>query len=558
MRIPLLHADFEHGSFNKVSKALGKVWPFGRLSVMRSQNALAVLLGYGGLHDAHREAVEAFSAEQDGSISMQEITSTVVSQMYLRYQIDPIAGRALIPRLHLHELAIAGGGVASGKKMLSVIEAAMTNVSRMIETTDRKKAHIFVDEGWSLLQTINGNDSLRELLREIEGIPNAKYQVRGDRVFVFEKLVKLVDAVGMKNSAPDLPAIAKKLANESIVSPQDAVTRWSIVPAPYEFTEIAGGGAVIRHVPFNANVPGQFESKEAAQSTLVSLLMGQIVDGDGEFEYRGQPLRLHGEPLNFDGFTMAPPVVSEIGKPRKMWCRLDRIEWRPGFFPVPESLFAKAREIEASWKQACASMEDVADQRAEEVWAAVDGLDLARLNDPEDTVPDYGLEQVDGLRSCYPELVMLSDGALWSTYDTYQEERWSMSSWDPNRDREFIFFLIGRLTDPRGQAYAATDLGQWTAYHWLLGNALNESAEFAKQVRYHNAEADRIASRIADAMRFLEEESKAIDLRGPKIHTFGDTMRMGRSHALTTYVEQDFSVLQSRLAQDASLPEDRK
>lgn len=36
------------------------------------------------------------------------------------------------------------------------------------------------------------SERLKEHLRHIEGVPNATYQVFGDQVFVFDKLVELV------------------------------------------------------------------------------------------------------------------------------------------------------------------------------------------------------------------------------------------------------------------------------------------------------------------------------------------------------------------------------
>ncbi|MBB5546622.1 hypothetical protein [Paraburkholderia fungorum] len=524
MRVPLLHADFEHGSYTKIAKALRKVWPLDDLSLMQSQNVLAVLFGYNSLHDAQHEATASFSIP-NGSLSMKEIKSAVVWKMFERYGITPLSGTDLVPELHLDELAAATTISTEAKIMFEAIEWRLASHGE----NGTFKTMLALDEAGYLFN--QKDDSLREALRVIDGIPNAKYQVRDGQVFVFERLIRLVEAVGVKYDNPDFADIALKLVGEAMVSPEDAVGQWEIVPAPYESEEVADGGVVIRHVPFDARLPGAFSSREAAQPALVKLLMGEVVTGIGEFEYRGQPMVLR-EPLNLvdsGDLMIEPPTVQPESDPAGLYLRLKRTEWRPGFAPIPESLFLKARDAELAWKQACASMDAIAVNLVSDIWADADKLDLGRLNTLHGLLDHEYRDQAEGLRSCYPELAMLSDDTLWSMFDTYQRECWSMRSWDPSRDEEFIFFLIGRLADTVGKAsYAWLSLGKWVAYHWTRGNALDDAMWFGCQVRFNSNRVEMTAGRIATAMDFLESDGKATDLRGQKISTFGDMFRMGR------------------------------
>lgn len=537
MRIPLLHADFEHGSYTKIAKALRKAWPVGGLSLMQSQNALAIVFGYNSQHDARREALETFPL-QDGSLSMKAVESSVVRQLFLRYGIDPLSGRAIVERLHLDELAVAS--ISAEATMRRLVEAAVQEGTGGVETKDPSTARIVVDEAGYYFG--RSNDTLREVLREVEGIPNATYVVRGERVFVFAKLVQLVDAVGMKHDEPDFQATAKRLVELACVSPEEAISQWKVMPEPYEFEEVAGGDVVIRHKPFNARVPGHFSSQDAAQPALTRLLMGEVVTGTGELEYKAQPLILR-EPLELDGFTMTPPVVTPVGEPRPLWLTLAWVEWREGFAAVPESLFLQAKETTSAWQHACAAMKQLAEKRPELIWADADSLDLGRLNSALDVVWEDGREQIEGLRACYPELAMLSDATLWSQFDTYQTECWGTNSWEPRREEDFVFFLIGRRADPAGHAYSATTTGTWAAYHLMGGNSLEDALWFACQVRFNSGRANALANRIADAMRFLEDEAQATDRRGRKIATFGDMMRMGRKRVTPVMVTQDTSQL---------------
>jgi hypothetical protein len=542
MRIPLLHADFEHGSYTKISKALRKVWPIGDLSLMQSQNVLGVLLHYNGLHDAQREATESFAIE-DGSVSMAEVTSSVVKQMFLRYGIEPVSGRELVSKLHLDELAVARiSAEVVMRRML--VDAAEQNLNS-IETSSPAVAKVFFhDEARSLLRAGTDNDPLRVTLREIDGIPNASYLVRGERVFVFDKLVEFVGALGTRTNDPDLPDLGRKLLDAASVSPADAIALWKIMPAPYELNELASGQIAVLHKPFDAHLPEYFESKEAAQPTLTRLLMGETVGGRGDFVYRDQALVLR-EPLalNPDRFTMAPPVVAECAGAKGVWCRLESVKWLPGFSPVPESLFAKTRAAEAAWRYACAGMELVAGNRETDLWAAANKVDLARLNTTNGAIPEDWRDAASRLRECYPELAMLSDYTLWSMYGAYQMEYWHMNSWEPSHDGAFIFYLLGCLADPATERYSAVSTGKWFAYHWMLGNSVDEARQFACSVRSNMDSLDRLVHRISDAMTFLDNDARATDLRGRKISVLSDMHRMARSKGTKVIpVTQDLSV----------------
>jgi hypothetical protein len=363
-------------------------------------------------------------------------------------------------------------------------------------------------------------------------------------VFVFDKLVELVGALGTRTNDPDLPDLARKLLDAASVSPADAIALWKVMPAPYELNELASGQIAVLHKPFDAHLPEYFESKEAARPTLTRLLMGETVGEVGDFVYRDQALVLR-EPLalNPDRFTMAPPIVAECAGAKGVWCRLESVKWLPGFSPVPESLFAKARETEAAWRYACAGIELVAGNRETDLWAAANKVDLARLNTTNDAIPEDWRDAGSGLRECYPELPMLSDYTLWSMYDAYQMEYWHMNSWEPSRDGAFIFYLPGCLADPATERYSAVSTGKWFAYHWMLGNSVDEARKFACSVRSNMDSLDRLVHRISDAMTFLDNDARATDLRGRKISVLSDMYRMGRSKDMKMVpVTQDLSV----------------
>ncbi len=67
------------------------------------------------------------------------------------------------------------------------------------------------------------NDNLKEDLRKIEGVPNAAYLVKNGQVFVFDKLVQLVNEKREHHSGLPLADLARSLIVTATVSAKEAV-----------------------------------------------------------------------------------------------------------------------------------------------------------------------------------------------------------------------------------------------------------------------------------------------------------------------------------------------
>lgn len=402
---------------------------------------------------------------------------------------------------------------------------------------------IFLDEAHFLLN--REHDPLREALREIEGIPNAKYLVRNDRVFVFEKLVQLVSEKGGQPRDANLADLARSLIDDATVSAEEAVSKWSIVPEPYEVAAVGDANFVIRHKPFNAFVPGMFGSREGTHGTLVKLLLGKIVHAEqSTFVYRGQPMML---PKQIDGLSlsMLPTFGQTNESGQETGAGLANVEWVPGFEPINEYRFLRAREAERAWKRACTEIEWGAMQRVQEVWNNVPVFGLKRLN-TNDVERWYDDKDVVGsLRSLYPELGELAGDVLHMSFDNYQTECWNARSWEPSRDEEFIFYLLGRLIDLNGNDYHSIALGKWMAWAWFHGHSFDAALQFAATVRYCSKTAYEIANWTRDVMLFLAKDAEADDLRGERIRTMADLFRVGRTGSLIV-AKQDLSQLQTK------------
>lgn len=376
------------------------------------------------------------------------------------------------------------------------------------------------------------NDNLKEDLRKIDGVPNATYLVKNGQVFVFDKLVQLVEEHRTLQPGLPLADLARGLIAEATVSAKDAVETWGVVPEPYELAEHPASGFMIRHRSFNARLPGTFQSKDGAQDAFASLLLGGIQSGNGDFAYRGQPMTLC-DPL--DTALLPPrPVIERVEEPENLgYTALRSVAYEPGFEPVSEALFDDAKEREAAWKNDSTRAARYAQDRAADIWARAATLQLETLGDPTDEVPECGQEDFTELRLLYPELPMLSDGSLYAWFDVYQSECCYINGWTASRDDDFLFYLLGKVAGRQHEQNAAKEVGQWTAYALLRGDLLPDALAFGRAAALYDSAISRLARRIADAMRFVAEDKKATDLRGHSITTPMDGFRSARKFCVT-------------------------
>ncbi len=387
---------------------------------------------------------------------------------------------------------------------------------------------MFIDECGGYFGGLN--DSLKEDLRNIDGVPNASYLVKDGQVFVFDKLVQLV--AEHRTLQPELPLddLALSLIAKATVSAKDAVEAWGVVPEPYALVEHPASGFMIQHRPFNARLPGVFQSKEDAQDAFANLLLGGIQSGSGDFAYRDQPMTLC-DPI--DTALLPPrPVIQCVEESDILsYTALGNVAYESGFEPVSNALFDDAKERETAWKNDSDRAALYAQEHVADIWARTAALRLVELNDPTDAVPEYGQEDFAELRQLYPELSMLSDGALYSWFDQYQSECCYINGWTANRDNGFLFYLLGKVARHQHEQETDKKVGKWVAYALLRGDALDDALNFVRAADLYDCAISLLARRIADAMRFLVEDKKATELHGRAITTMMDMFRMGRKYS---------------------------
>ena len=372
------------------------------------------------------------------------------------------------------------------------------------------------------------HDQIKEALCQIEGVPHTTYVVQNGRVFVFDKLVQLVAKHQKIQPEKPLADLARSLVAEATVSAHEAVATWGVVPVPYELVHLSKPQCwMIWHRPFNARLPECYPTQDAAQNALLPLLLRHSQPGAGDVVYRGQPLVL-GDPLDVALLPPRPTMWRQETLGDTGHTILGAVAYEPGFAPISEALFQEIKALETSWVHENVSIARYTKAQMIRVWAHAADLRWDTLSDPNDAVPDYGQKEFLKLRAFYPELAGLSDGSLYAWFGLYQNECCSLGGWTANRDEDFLFYLLGKVSHRHNEGEMAKTVGQWVAYILLQGNTIDAALDLSRVATLYDNALSGLAHRIAEAMRFLAEDKNTTESCGHAVTTLSGLFRMGR------------------------------
>lgn len=387
------------------------------------------------------------------------------------------------------------------------------------------------------------NDPLRTRLRDSKVVPDTTYQVEGEQIFVFDKLVTLMgDRHNACKDESEFAALALSLAPEAVVPALEAVEKWGIVPRSYELVD-EDQGVIVRHRELDSRLPEIYADKKAAQMALAGILLGEIQPGEGDFVYGGQPMVLC-SPFALDNVPPLPLINGLSAASKEPYKILREIGYLDGFSQITKDFFDQVKGMESCWRDASASIKQHAWRQLSELWLRATDFEFERFNDPADGAPDRDETEKAEIRRLYPELSMLSIGSLYGHLDSYMAHVGYENDWTPVREEAFIVFLLGRLASRTAHPDEVMLMGQWMAGALLRGDTLEDAIKIGRAARDRGQAIVTLASRVASVMNFLARDHSNYAQQGNEVRTFNDVIRMARSHntvSLTaTQKESDF------------------
>lgn len=306
---------------------------------------------------------------------------------------------------------------------------------------------------------------------------------------------------------------------------EEATTAHGVVPTPYRLDESVGG-IRIRHRPFNALLPGVYADIDGARKALATLLLGGVLAGEGEFEYRGQPMTLQAG-FDLSALPARPTLDVSAGSVSAGYGSLP--DFHDGLPPLSADIYASLKASFDAWCGDKSAATALVMAGADDLWRDVAGYGIATLNDPASEVPDYLADDAAELRRLYPELSMLNDGSLCDWFDSYSSDCSMVRGWTPFRDDDFLFYLVGAVaTAPNKPSSEARDAGMLAGFALLRGRTVHEALDFGASASRYDTAIRSMAVRAREAVAFLVEDAGADRNRGPAVRTFNDTFRMAR------------------------------
>lgn len=373
-----------------------------------------------------------------------------------------------------------------------------------------KPKKVILDEYGCYFSSISG--AIEEKIRNVDGIPNAKYLVTHDGVFVFKKLLSLVQKEIDKNKNLKIEDAAKALFPQAVITANEAVEFWDICPEQY----VVSGNLII-HQHFNAAIPGTFETKESKIEAIAKLLQGHVIEGEGEFTYREQPMR---QLVPLERIVLPPkPALKESLVLEILPYRLN---YKDGYPPLNEALFNKFKDAIRHWMAEQIAVRKKAESALNHSGFNLTGGEVEALNNIYSNEIYFDKEDADELKILYPELSSLSDVAIYGLFDDYKDDA-GISRYSPFREIDFLFYLICRLYDVNSSGCS----GRWMYCALMEGADAGHVAEIGKMVFKYSRAIFNIERRVSAIIGFMcnPREGK---LMGPEIFTMNDFMKMAQ------------------------------
>lgn len=404
----------------------------------------------------------------------------------------------------------------------------------------------------------NQDDTLRQELRAIEGVPDRTYLVEDQNVFVFEKLVSLVkdngDSVRVDGALNSSSVI--ELLTSCWMTPIEAVTDWGIVPVPFKvikpedsFTDVGFTlDYAVVHGPFNSLVPVRISSQSDVNETLAKLLVGEIVQSNGNFSYNGEIVQSSGD-FNYEGqpywlrskfdltaLPLQPSLPRGAEEPLDQYVsnRLAKFGFSTGFEPVSSELYAAIVALESAWRVSTVSAKRFGIANFAMLKENISKPPFAILNDPSDENSDYLMDEAAELVSLYPELSTIKSSTLVSYYSRYQQDYRYMGSWSPSREMEFVYYVLGLLVDPELSAFEAIPAGEIAASLLAHGDDWDHVKNTTVEWLAFDSAVSDLVYRVNMAINFVKSAKETGVLQGAMVQTTQDLFNSMRSFGAKT------------------------
>lgn len=371
-------------------------------------------------------------------------------------------------------------------------------------------------------------ENLRHSLRSLSGIPNAQYQVVDGRVFVFEKLVHLASERIKHHRLTDLGLLINDLKTQAMVSPQEAIEVWGIVPEPYQIGRDEQGRFTIEHHTIEARLSESYPDIASLNADLQRLLMGEILDQPGDSLINGQPMQLMASYwlVSLPPQPSLPALLTQEPAPsiELHFDALNRVEYAPGLPFLSQTDFQRAKQTSQQWDSHSINARLIVNRQMGRLWEQIDRLRIDTLNQPELVLPEHAGLSYEALRATYPELGMLKGANLYHRHEAYLLEGRVVQHTAPQRENLFLIYLLAKVAGQDHMNETAESVGTWVALFLLAGHDIQQAMQAGRQAAVYDSALRDMTARIRHAIQYQRLQSSLPPLQGRPIVTMHDLL----------------------------------
>jgi hypothetical protein len=403
------------------------------------------------------------------------------------------------------------------------------------------KKIVIVDEFW---RAWGGNQQLERALLNLPGVPNARYLVRGEQVFVFKRLLEQVQAQAIDPATA--PEAVMALLATSWVDPAIAVRDYQIVPVGYAI-ECIEGGFCLQHDALEARVPALFSNHSEAQRALADILVGRSIASAGDFQYEGQWLQFNA-PLTLD--LPAKPALLVGACHKECPGDFSPAGFEPGLSAFDQTFYSAVATLTSDWEGERHALLNLPDSDLPDVWALLATRELPKPDFTTDLeAPTNAEENAEALKlmAIYPELAHLCKQQVYDHFYGFMSDRLHHLDVEAVRDEDFALYLLGTQVHPVQNEELAVARGAYTWFALKRACAWEQACEFAMGCEAYGEALWALRGRVSSAMRVLynkrtRQEELAllqpplpgITAIGSPMDTFDRMLRVGRKYRVGT------------------------
>ncbi len=332
--------------------------------------------------------------------------------------------------------------------------------------------------------------SIRRILSDFPHIGPARYQLLGDKVFVLNKLVKLIAEQGASFNYDSIG----KVIPHAIIDLKDAISNDYLKPECLTLSSIKINNGpsdltihAISRSDIDANIPIKFNSRDDAHEAIAQLMKGKslpVKSGSNQVLLGGQVFKLN-TPILIPEIEDTEYLTSLPDGCKTIDTSVQEKQFNYSLMQIPgiasADVIAQFSCVQNRIDNINVQIDEFFKKYPNMAWHGAINIDMAELNEIYNRPGQKAEESIESLEWLYPEMMDLSKSALSKIYSTYIGNEYEQEGYDVIRSADFLFFTLGLMLSRSGSDGAIKSMGKSMLYATIHGLDFHAAKEWAEK-----------------------------------------------------------------------------